>query len=109
MDNEKNNFGIYHLLPKNLDELMADLTIFGTQVNQRPDKPLFYSEKLLTQNQYDDYKNAIDKIYAIFKEWETISQNPKPRRPKIQTKPSTCDIHSRDADRTLQGQSRLKI
>ena len=71
--------------PKNLDDLLDDLTIFGDQVNFRitkhsPDK-LYFSEKLLTQKQFNDYQEAINRFQEAIKRLED-SQLGKTQRPK---------------------------
>ena len=65
---------IYHLLPKNLTEHLDALSVFGKQINKRPDKDLYYSEILITNNQLHDYKNAIKVFQEIIERHEKNQQ-----------------------------------
>ena len=67
---------IYQLAPKNLQEHLDALTIFSQQLNKRPSHELWYSEKLITQNQKYDYENAI-KAFQDFIDRIEASQIPK--------------------------------
>ena len=67
----------YSPRPKNMTQLLQDLTIFGEQVNQRPEIELYYSEKLINKQEYDNYKKAIRKFEEIIKRWERKNSTPK--------------------------------
>ena len=67
---------LYQLAPKNLQEHLDALTIFSQQLNKRPTVELWYSEKLITQNQKYDYEKAVEAFQDFI---NRIEQSQIPR------------------------------